>query len=410
MIRVSVNKGYNGGEQMTINIKKCGRLVLLSLCLLVMGPLVASTEETVDTWRSLYNRSKTIDQRQEVVRRMIEQDDEALAPVLIEILEELVAQRKILSPKDRIIIDDMKRLIIQELGELGANEAAALVYRVVEESENAIVRREALIALGKMGARAYGPRIATILENLNNTRGSNPADEEKIAYGCIIALELLEAPSGYKPVFRALSAGYSQMIVQTAERALNRILEDPTPMLRELITVESEPVAKVMALEQAFGSNAPERSKVEIAILGLREGLTIDPKNMVERTVFRELRKRALEILSLLEHKDVRAVEYIEEVLNLDTDDQEKLLALDALRTMPFEESVETLVGFLMKQNNRRAEGMRVEKERIIIGVIRTLADLGDRAAYEEILRTKFVGYSHDVSRAADAALEKLRS
>jgi len=181
-------------------------------------------------------------------------------------------------------------------------------------------------------------------------------------------------------------------------------------MLRELITVESEPVAKVMALEQAFGSNAPERSKVEIAILGLREGLTIDPKNMVERTVFRELRKRALEILSLLEHKDVRAVEYIEEVLNLDTDDQEKLLALDALRTMPFEESVETLVGFLTRQNNRRAEGMRVEKERIIIGVIRTLADLGDRAAYEEILRTKFVGYSHDVSRAADAALEKLRS
>lgn len=80
-----------------------------------------------------------------------------------------------------------------------------------------------------------------------------------------------------------------------------------------------------MALEQAYGSSAPERSKVEIAMAALREGLMIDPQNLVERTVFRELRKRALEILTLLDQKDTEAVDLIEEVLCLDTDDQEML-------------------------------------------------------------------------------------
>ncbi len=71
--------------------------------------------------------------------------------------------------------------------------------------------------------------------------------------------------------------------------------------------------------------------------------------------------------------------------------------------------SVEALLRFLTYQNDRRAEGMPATRERIIIAVIRTLGQTRNRTAYAEVLRTKFVEYSHDVEVEVEKALHNLR-
>ncbi len=173
--------------------------------------------------------------------------------------------------------------------------------------------------------------------------------------------------------------------------------------------MEADPKVKLLALEQISASGATKANKELIGMVALQEGIDTSPRSMADQTVLRELRKEALTLLISLETKNSSAVADIEKVLYMDTDMEELLYAIRILGEISSDASVQALVRFLAFQNDRRAEGMAATQERIIIAVIRTLGQTANKLARTEVLRTKFLEYSHDVEGEADKALRNLR-
>ncbi len=205
-------------------------LVIIVMNLAFMAEF-ADADDEVDSWRSIYTRAKTTAQRREVILGLIEENNKELIPIFIEAFEQIVEERVSLSSDEKASREDLMLLIIRELGNLRAEKAAALLYRITRDTDSANIEMESIIALGKVGDSSYASKVAEILDELNTSRGHKPQDEDRIAYGCIIALESFEDPVGYRPIFYALDAGYSQYIVENAQRALQKLVVDPTQYL-----------------------------------------------------------------------------------------------------------------------------------------------------------------------------------
>ena len=80
--------------------------------------------------------------------------------------------------------------------------------------------------------------------------------------------------------------------------------------------------------------------------------------------------------------------------------------AVEALAAFGNHSSASSLTRFLTVQNNRRGEDLPTESDRLLITVIQALEQIGDRVAYEELVRARFAGHSYDVEQAVKKALE----
>ena len=364
-------------------------------------------DEVAEVWSRVYKRAASIFQKHEIVQSMVELDNRDLAPVFIEALDELNKwEGRSLDTREIVAREETKLLVVKELGELKAAEAAPLLWQVVDETEEPILKSEALVALGKTGDKRYAQQIARILESLNLYRGKRAADEDIIALGCIRALEAMKDIVGYKPIFYATGAGYQSRVSERAEKALENITDDPTPVLKEIIADEADLSLKRLALDQAIASGAPEAGKLEVAVEALYQGITVSTTRIVENTSLMEMRKTALQLVRDLAIESDAAVFLIEKVLYLNTDENEKLHAIEALTSIGNRGAAQALTRFLGEQNNRRGEDLTTETDRILIAVIKALAEIGDDVAYEELLRAEFADYSYDVEVEARAALE----
>ena len=127
-------------------------------------------------------------------------------------------------------------MLVKELGNLKAVDSGRLIYEVVKNTDDeSFVRCDC--GLGNAGARDYADEIAEILRKLNLEIIviENKEERESVVDACILALERLKHPVGFKPVFNASVGRYSRNSVMKAERALQNMLEDPTDLLVEII-------------------------------------------------------------------------------------------------------------------------------------------------------------------------------
>ena len=384
--------------------------LLLAAGLFLVG-LQPGADEIASMWGRIYARTEDINQKHEIILSMIELDNQDLAPVFADVLEEMVQQKLRFGGREQQVRQEIMLLTVKELGDLRAGEAAPVIYKVVQETDNATLKKEAILALGNTGVGSYAPRIATVLKNLNFSREGKrkSLDEEKIALGCITALERLKDPVGYEPVFFAVIAGFSQTIQNLGKRALPNILADPTEILISIMRREADPRVKLLAVEQADNSSAPAENKLTVAMAALQEGLTVVPSGIPDKTAFRELRKKSIRMVRDLE-ADIRAnaVSDLGKVLYLDTDIEEHLYAVDALSVIATDDAVTVLSKYLALYNDRRTEGMAIRNERVIKATIIALGNSGSRIGYEELLRAKYAGYSTGVEIEADKALQAL--
>ena len=384
-------------------LRKAGVVLLFSL----LAAFLLQADEVAEVWARVYQRAATIFQKLEIIQSMVELDNRELAPVFVDALDELVQfEGRSLDSRERVTREQAKLLVVRELGELRAAEAAPTLYRVVDESDEAILKSEALIALGKTGDRSYAPRIARILDSLNSYRGKKAADEDIIAIGCIRALEAMKDPIGYKPIFYATDSGYQSRVAEEAAAALESITDDPTPMLKEIVADEAILKWKRLALEEAIGSDAPAEGKLEVAVEVLYQGLTVSTGSIVENTALLDMRKAALLLIRDLGIESDAAVFLINKVVNTDTEENEKLFAIEALVSIGNPAAAQVLTRFLGVQNDRKGEGLTTDTDRILIATVKALAAIGERLAYEELLRAEFAGHSYDVEVAVREALE----
>ena len=371
-------------------------------------PAAIYADEVTEVWSKVYFTANTLHQKYEIMLNIIELDNRDVVPLLIDALEELSEQMLYFDKQDMVIQNNLKVLIISKLGDLRAKEAAPVIFSIMKETKDPFLKGGALIALGKTGAKEYALEISIILKNVSLYRGDDLAGEEAVAFGCITALESMNDPVGYMPIFLALNAGFSRKVQKAAEEALPNMLKDPTEVLLDVVENESSVQLKLAALQAENRSAAAVENKLKVATEAVNQGLYYSTSNIRDIALLGELRFFALEMFINYQTAYREAVPSIEKVLYLNRDMSETIYACEALSAMPDEEAVAALTRFLGYQNNRQLSGIRPEDNRVVIATIRAIKNAKAKADSEELLRAKYAGYPAVVGREADKALRSL--
>jgi hypothetical protein len=391
------------------------RLILAPLAFALMTALGAPSlfgSELTEVYRQIYLESVSLREKYNAAQELIALDDRSIAPILSEAFAELIrTQNNYKEATEKALYGQTVRLIAGALGEYKYADSASLLWDAVQQVEDPLARSEALIALGRMRAMDYAEKIALMLRNLDFAPTADTDAGEKLAYGCIVALEKLKDVQGFAPVFFATDGWYSQRVRQQALRSLPNITSDPTDPVKELITNEATP-RKIKALQLELGSAAPEARKTETATLALSLGhLKADANKRAEAKDFGDLRKLALRGLIGLKAANADAVDPMTTSYANGFDDEERLLALAALGTNATDGAATALRDILMKLNDDIKNGLSDEtKVRMAEAAI-----AGAAATRSPIVRPVLVmiannnKMSNRLINAAQAALKNLK-
>ena len=374
----------------------------------VMPPL--SADVMTDTWVRIYRRSVIIEQKYEIIQNIVEQNSAEYISLLSDALAGLVTQDEPVSTGDGVVEEKMMKLIIQELGELKAVEAAPILYEVVEKMSDPFMRSDAIVALGRSGAKEFADEIALILRNLNLYRGQKIEGEYAIAYSCIDALERLKESVGFEPVFLAIDSGYSKKISEMASEALLVIMDDPTEILVRIITEHESYRVKPLALVHGERSKASPDNKYRLALESLKQSMTHHPNNPAEEAELRNLRQTALVMFEKLEVHDPAAVPFIRSILDENLDMNETIQAIISLQVIGGDEAAALLTEYLKKYNDKQESGVIAQRDefRFIIGAIQALGAMKAQTAVAELVRAQFL-FSGSISTAAKKAIEEMK-
>ncbi|MDX9800917.1 MAG: hypothetical protein RBT69_06245 [Spirochaetia bacterium] len=384
-------------------------IVLISIGALVYG------NENAAMWTRLYNRLDTIEYKLTIMRSIAEQEGRELIPVILQSLTETNSARSSISEiTEKRIYNQLQKTSIKKLGELKALEAEEEIYNALVNSEDLIIKGEAITALGRVGSTKYIAELNLMLRNINMRLYSNKnaRENETLAYALVTAFEKLQSEETYESVFYASSGWYSPLsgVRERAKEALKIIASDPSEILAGIMKKDSDFKNKYLALEAENNSSAPDEKKGVFASAALDEGITNKPGNIIEQTDLSNIRLLACSMIASSSVKPPEAVPYLKEMIFSNYDINEKLTAISTLGTYKSDEAVAALSSFLRDQNNRKSAGMtQTIDRRAVIAVINALGNTENRAALEEIMVVNTIDWSTAVLKAAQGAAEKLK-
>jgi len=320
------------------------RLFLTAALALVLAGAFAAADEETEVYRQIYQQADGISQKYAAIVNLTGLNDPASAPVLADALRDLLAtQRSYSSPSDQEILGRAIRALASSLGTYKYREAAPLLWSAVQNISDPLARSESLMAIGAVRDLDYAERIALLLRNLDIAPGSDRDADEKVAYGCIVALQKLKDARGYMAVFYATDAWYTQRTRQLAVTALPSITDDPSDSLAEIIRNET-PERKLLALKENSLSRAAADRKAATALLALSVGLGYSPRNPAEKGAMGDLKKGALrQLIALKGQGGAEAAKTEAQSYLAGYDDEEKLLALQALGSNGSDEAADQL-------------------------------------------------------------------
>jgi len=398
------------------------KLKILMLLLLVMvGSQFAVANEIAAMWTRLYERARTLDQKQQIMMNIVEQHSRDVIPVLNDALDEEVRTfRNTANVTEAGRKIELMKMVVKELGRLKAREAVPVVWETVQVVEDPILKAEAIMALGSMGARQYAEDMAMMLRNINFNYDAiqNQRKNEIIAYGLVTALGRLGEAVGYEPVFFASQGWYSgqRQVKQQAEKVLQQIVDDPSAQLLKILRTNDDFELKLAALQAAEKSDAPEIAKAEVAAAAIDEGLNYVGKNKTESRELKMIRLNALMMLKKYpQPENERLLENLSRMLqmyraNRVFDEDEMITLLDALGTFTGEEVARPLSDLLNYYNKRR-EVSPPDSYRIVRALIQALGNVGHLAGIEELTIVTISDYwENSMQREAQSAIDKIQA
>jgi hypothetical protein len=327
------------------------RLAIAACFLSLVGVIFA--EDLSSIYKRLYDSSPSIIQKAELMQYITDSGSAADAPYYAEILIKLNSTdtaRFSLSEKDAH--EKTVRLMCQKLGEYAYTESQDELIKLARGSGSAIMRADALIALGKVGGVKYIEIVAKMLNDLNMKSISDRIYGEQLAYGLIIALSKFKDIRGWKPAFAASTGWYSGRIKQLASAALPSIAEDPTEAVKDIIELE-DPDSKRLALGYELDSKASDANKIAMCVLGLKKGVESRSTDMSIKAQPILLRKLAMENLIKLKDTGIEAVALCRIAYNTAEMD-EKLLILSLYGTNKSDAAALAMASILNDHNTKR--------------------------------------------------------
>jgi len=332
---------------------------ILVIFVLTVGAPALFGDEMTDVYRMIYEQSTNLQDKYNAVQNLISLDDRSVAPILTDALSELIRdQNNYKSATDKTVYGRTIQLVASGLGKYKAIDAAPFLWEVVQQVSDPLAQSEALMALGSMRALDYVERISKMLSDLNLTPTADPDAGEKLAFGCIVALDKLKDVRGFAPVFFASDGWYSERIRQMALQALPNITSDPTDPVTTIIKNETAP-RKSLALQMELSSAAPTDRKIATTITALSIGhLQADPNRPVEAKNYGDFRKIALRGLIQLGAKDPGAVDPELKSYTDGFDTEEQLLGLQALGVNGTDVAAKAIVSLLKQLNDDVSNGL----------------------------------------------------
>ncbi|MGL1894447.1 MAG: hypothetical protein OCD02_22640 [Spirochaetaceae bacterium] len=387
------------------------------LCLLLLTITFQSfAGDRSEVWSRMYKRSISPDLKYSVMLNIVELNDRGMIPLLEEILSEdiiakLSTKRGVTEEKKFV---DLTTLVIKELGELKSKSSAPLIYNILVEATDPLLKADAIIALGNMRATAYLSEIAFILKNINlkPTEGSYSVveAESKVAYACIAALDRFRDIEGYSPVFFASVGWYDQRIRFFSDKVLKTIVENPIDALIPIISNGSFK-DKVKAINEVAVCKAPSEDKARAAREAMKQGLDNVFDTIQEGMTLTTLRKNAIKVLYASKSSSVDDVYYLSQSIKKGSDLAEKIYAIKTLGVNGSDEALEALASVLSEYNERSVSGIDISyaEEDIIKELIVTLGSTGSDIASSIITEVQFSSYSTGIVRTAKATLKNMK-
>ncbi len=378
-----------------------------------------SANEVSAVWARLYKRAGSLSQKYNIMVNIVEQHDRDMVPVLEQALsEQVLNMRNTGDVTNRMENNNLTKLVVKELGRLKDRDAAPLLWEVVDNTDDPFLKGEAIIALGRVGARDYVNKLNLMLRNLNMNYG-NIQDQRKneiVAYALVIALEKLKSPDSFTPLFFAANGWYSAKsgVKKRAKEALKVIVDDPTDQLITIIKDTKEYNLKLSALEAGEESNASDENKSLLAVTALDQGLSHSPQNVVEKTQLKSLRIKALVILEKSSSKPESAVPLMNSILigyrtERLYEEDEMIQVFRTLGTYHSDSSAKALSDFLEYFTDRKESGGRVSF-RLAKSVVMAMGNNGNKICFEELTRVQYSdSWENSIKREAKNALSKIK-
>jgi hypothetical protein len=390
-----------------------------AVCMLIGAAVLGFADSgDLDVYSQIYNGTNSQQEKLGVLQPIHEENISGAGEFYARSLQSLIGgYQNVRGATEINAANEQLILLAAQVGAERQTASAADLWRVVDQLPNepgvALVKAEALMALGKLQATAYVPQMIRFLHSLN-IRSIYPGDNlsrERAAYGAIVGLEKMADPSAYLEVFAASKAGYSGRITSQAERSLPVVSSDPGPYLNRVIQSAGYSFEdKLIALQSIDGSNLPNDQKAAAAATALVQAWNSITSNVTLLSDLREIRKQGMDMIAKYGTQDPRVPPLLKRSYEDQMDVNEKLSAVAALGKLDSDDAARTLNDFLAKLNTAQKDGKaRQEEDRLIRAVITVLGSSRKVFARPELQRTKTVGWGSQIDTLADNALRQLQ-
>jgi HEAT repeat protein len=368
-------------------------------------------DETAEIYRNLYEQADGLQQKYAAVLNLVALNDKGVAPVLASALEEMLTdQRGYSAPTDRETYGQTVRVLAKALGDFKEAQAAPYLWDAAQQVQDPLAQAEAIMAIGKIRDQNYAERIALKLQDLNLKPTADRDSGEKLAYGCIVALEKLKDGRGFSPVFFAADAWYSQRVRAQAAASLPNIADDPTDAIKEILGTESSD-RQLRALKAEIASKAKDGRKIEVAILALNLGHLRSAGDKSEAKSLADLRKLSLRSLAAYKASGADPVDGCVSSYAKGFDDEERLLALLALGANGSDPAAVALRDIILKLNDDQKAGLSDEtRNRMAKAAIENAGAAKNKAAKPALLAVSINDkWSGGIILAAQNALKAIQ-
>jgi hypothetical protein len=287
--------------------------------------------------------------------------------------------------EERLAADASARILAQgiaaEMYIDAAPELWLLVqnFDVVRDINDGLVMQDALIALGQIGARDFVPHITLRLDNLNTDHTSDAETRRRVqrgVVGAINALETLQDPMGFRPVFFASIGWYDLAVRVIASAALPNIMEDPAEIVIRIIRDPSNnPRVKYEVWREMLRTRAPNSSKALVAAAALETGWTFLTSNIEFQRDLRNMRLSAIDTIRVMGVADDSVYvnlerSYRNSFVTVVPDYDEIRRTVGALSASGSDQAIDLLLGFLRELHDRRRLGLWGPRERQVMQMV----------------------------------------
>jgi len=370
----------------------------------------ATADESSRVYGIILAEAETVDQKYAAATNAVALADPSIAPYLADALDwALGARSSIKAGPERETYERFTRILLKGLGDARYSNSADSAMRAVEDSPDPLTKAEALIALGSMRAVEFAERISLMLRDLNNQPTADRDYGEKIAYGCVIALEKMRSPLGFAPLFFASEGWYSKRVRDQAELSLTQLLDDPSDAVGALFPTET-PARLIRALDLELRSTAPAAGKARIAALALARGISYSPKNRAEQNQLSELRVKAMNHIASAGPGDGSTASNIAEAYRIGSYD-ERLVAMKALGAEKSAASAMALRDIILDIDSAQRAGLVDETRNTLMRAALQNAAINASKELSPAIQTVLInsGWSSGVLTLASAAQKALQ-